>query len=199
MGMPLLSHTIRVPSYGERIIGLTAEGREVRAVVFDERQVRAAAGITMAIGAVAFAYAYFDGRYAPLQVVTAFFLVEFLVRVTIGLRYSPVGVVARALTHGLAPEWVSAKPKRFAWTLGLAMSFAMTIITNSGIRGPLPRTICLLCLMLMWLESVLGLCVGCRIAGLLVRRGWAGGDPDFEACADGACEIREADRTGRRG
>ena len=52
------------------------------------------------------------------------------------------------------------------------MSGAMTIITNYGIRGWLPRSICLICLTLMWLESVLGLCLGCEIHGLLVRRGW---------------------------
>jgi hypothetical protein len=37
----------------------------------------------------------------------------------------------------------------------------------------LPRSICLICLGLMWLESVLGLCLGCEIHGILVRRGWA--------------------------
>ena len=52
------------------------------------------------------------------------------------------------------------------------MSFAMMVITNSGIRGALPLTICLICLTLMWLEAVLGLCLGCEIHGLLVRRGW---------------------------
>jgi len=46
------------------------------------------------------------------------------------------------MTIRQAPDWVSEKPKRFAWTLGLGMTFAMTIITNSGIRGMLPRTIC---------------------------------------------------------
>ena len=51
------------------------------------------------------------------------------------------------------------------------MAFSMMIITNSGIRGMLPRTICLICLTLMWMESVLGLCLGCKIHALLVRRG----------------------------
>lgn len=97
------------------------------------------------------------------------------------------------MTVGRAPEWVSAKPKRFAWTLGLGMSLAMTAITNSGVRGILPRTICLVCLTLMWLESVLGLCVGCEIAGLLVWRGWRTGDPAFEACAQGACKLPDLD------
>jgi hypothetical protein len=166
--------------------------RHLSAAVVDENEVRAAAGLTMAIGAVAFAYAYFSKQYIPLQAVASLFLVEFLIRVTAGLRYSPVGVLARAVTWGRPPEWVSAKPKRFAWTLGLAMTFAMTIITNSGIRGWLPRTICLICLTLMWLESVLGLCLGCKIHGLLVSRGWASKDPDYEVCADGSCEVSSA-------
>jgi len=176
-------------NFGQRKSGLAAEDREIQAAVLDENEVRAAAGLTMVCGAVAFSYAYFAKNYTPLQVVTTLFFVDFLIRLTAGLRYSPVGVVARAMTFGQPPEWVSAKPKRFAWTLGLGMSFAMVLITNSGIRGPLPRTICLVCLTLMWMESVLGLCLGCKIHGLLVRRGWATKDPAFELCAQGECEL----------
>ena len=93
------------------------------------------------------------------------------------------------MTRGREPDWVSAKPKRFAWTLGLGMSFAMMIITNSGIRGTLPRAICLVCLTLMWMESVLGLCLGCKLHAFLVRRGVTTKDPAFEICAGGVCEI----------
>ena len=175
-------------SFGQRVPGLAANGRQLRAAVFDENEVRAAAGLTMVTGAVAFSYAYFDKQYVPLQVVASLFFVEFLIRVTVGIRYSPFGLVARAITVGRPPEWVSAKPKRFAWTLGLGMAFAMTVITNSGIRGYLPRTICLICLTLMWLESALGLCLGCRLHALLVGRGWAGDDTEYEVCADGSCE-----------
>jgi hypothetical protein len=161
--------------------------RVAPAPVVNENEVRAAAGLTMAIGAVAFSYAYFTKQYLPLQVVASLFCLEFLARVTVGLRSSPIGAVARALTFDQPPEWVSARPKRFAWSLGLAMTFAMTIITNSGIRGLLPRTICLVCLTLMWMESALGLCLGCRVYALMVQRGWATRDPAIE-CADGVCE-----------
>jgi hypothetical protein len=178
-------------SFGQRIPGLARNGRELHAAVFNENEVRAAAGLTMVTGAIAFSYAYFDKQYAPLQIVATLFFVEFLIRVTVGLRYSPFGLVARALTFGRPPDWVSAKPKRFAWSLGLGMAIAMTVITNSGIRGYLPRTICLICLTLMWLESALGLCLGCKIHGVLVRRGWAHNDADFEVCADGSCESRD--------
>src|SRR3954449_3164447 len=177
--------------FGQRISGLSVDGRELRAAVFNENEVRAAAGVTMVVGAVAFAYAYFEQQYVPLQAVASFFFVEFLIRVTVGLHYSPVGLVARAMMAHRPPDWVSAKPKRFAWSLGLAMTFAMTIITNVGIRGYLPRTICLICLTLMWMESALGLCLGCQIHGLMVRRGWTPAEPEIEVCADGACEQPE--------
>ena len=181
-------------SFGQQIPGLTHDGKELRAAVFNENEVRAAAGLTMVVGAVAFCFAYFQKNYAPLQAVTTFFFFEFLIRVTLGLRFSPVGLVARVLTLRPAPDWVSAKPKRFAWTLGLAMSFSMMIITNSGIRATLPRTICLICLTLMWLESVLGLCVGCELHRILVRRGWATKDPAFEICSQNACELPAGSR-----
>ncbi len=173
--------------FGERIQGLSAQGLPVKAGVFNEHQVRAAAGLTLVAGAIAFVYAYFAKQYVPIKLVTALFFVEFLVRVTLGLRYSPFGRVAQWLAGGRPPEWVSAKPKRFAWTLGLVMSLAMTLITNNDIRGTLPLTICLICMTLMWLESVLGLCLGCEIYGVMVRRGWIARDEAFEICSGGAC------------
>jgi hypothetical protein len=149
----------------------------------DEHQVRAAAGTTMALGAAAFAYAYFRQLYWPLQAVSAFFTLEFALRLTLGLRRSPVGLLAGLLTRRRVPVWVSVRPKRFAWSLGLVMASAMAIITNSGIRGWLPRSICLLCLALMWLESAAGLCLGCEIHHLLVRRGLAQPGPARHAPA----------------
>lgn len=174
------------PAYGERVESLP-DGTPLHGGVFDERQVRAAAGITMVLGAIAFVYAYFAKVYVPIRVVTTFFFVDFTLRVAFGLGYSPVGRVARWLTAGMPREWVSARPKRFAWTLGLVMSLAMTLITNARITGTLPMSICLLCLTLMWLEAVLGLCLGCQVHRLLVQRGWAGPDPQIELCSDGSC------------
>jgi hypothetical protein len=173
------------------------DGRELHAAAVNEHQVRVAAGMTMALGAIAFAYANFDKRFWPIRIVSAFFAVDFLIRVTASLEKSPSGLVAGWLTRRHAPQWTSAKPKRFAWTLGLAMALAMTVITNSGIHGPLPRTICLICLTLMWMESVLGLCLGCEIYGLMVRRGSRPPDDDVEICPNGACDLDVLERRQR--
>ena len=175
--------------YGEVMRATDMSGQALTAGVFEEGQVRAAAGLTLALAAMAFTYAYFAQIYGPIQFVTTLFFVEFLIRVTAGIRYSPMGMIAHWMTRRQPPQWVSAQPKRFAWTLGLVMSLAMMIITNSGIRGPLPLTICLICLTLMWLEAVLGLCLGCEIHRFLVRRGWIERDVAYEICANGACAV----------
>jgi hypothetical protein len=185
-------------TFGETIDGLSIGGDPVTAGVFDEREVRAAAGLTLGFGAVAFVYAYFAKEYVPIKLVTTLFFVEFLVRVTVGLKFSPFGQLAKLLTRGQSPHWVSAKPKRFAWSLGLVMSLAMTAITNANIRGTLPLTICLICMTLMWLEAVLGLCLGCEIYGAMVRRGWIARDEAFEICSSGACAVEPPRPIARR-
>ncbi len=169
------------------------DGKQMRAAAVNEHQAKAAAGITLAVGAVAFVYANFDKLFWPIRTVSTFFFVDFLIRVTAGLERSPSGIVAGWMTRRHEPQWVSAKPKRFAWSLGFTMALAMAVITNSGIHGPLPRTICLICLTLMWMEAVLGLCLGCEIYGLMVRRGWRAPDEAFEVCFGGACDLRAPD------
>ena len=179
--------------YGERVPGLVINGRSVKSGVFDENQVKAAAGITLVLGAVAFVYAYFGKEYAPIKVVTTLFFIEFLIRVTIGIKFSPVGILARWMTLSRERLWVSAKPKRFAWSMGLVLSLAMTLITNSNIRGTLPLTICLICMTLMWLEAVLGLCLGCEIYRFMVKRGWMARNDGFEVCGGGVCDMHPAE------
>jgi hypothetical protein len=171
------------------------DGKVPRAAVVDEHRARAAAGITMAVGATAFAYANFDKLFWPIKAVSTLFAIDFLLRVTVGLERSPSGVAAGWIARRPTPQWVSAKPKNFAWTMGLAMAVTMAVITNSGVHGAVPRTVCLLCLTLMWMEAVLGLCVGCEIYGVMVRRGWRAPDDAFEICAGRACEV---DVTGTR-
>jgi hypothetical protein len=155
----------------------------------DEHEVRIAAGLTLALAAYAFCCSYFQQRYGPLRVITTFFFFEFAVRVTLGLRLSPVGQLARLLRLGREADLVSLRPKRFAWSLGMGMAFAMMLITNGGIHGWLPRSLCLACLTLMWLESAAGLCLGCQLHRLLVRAGVVAPDPQL-VCAGGVCELR---------
>jgi hypothetical protein len=175
--------------FGQSAAGLVVGGRELRAAVFNENEVRAAAGVTLLIAAVAVSFAAFEQQYLPLRIASAFLVVEFVLRTALGIRYSPAGVLARWLTRGQAPEWVSAKPKRFAWTIGLAMAFAMIVMTNFGIRGTMPLTMCAICMALMWMECALGVCLGCKLHAWLVRHGYKSRDSEIEVCAGGVCAL----------
>lgn len=180
--------------YGEKLAGVTQDGREFRAGVFNEHEVRAAAGLTMVIGAVGVVYAYFAQYYLPIRIISTFIFIDFLVRVFAGLHRSPTGTIGRWMTSRQTPQWVSARPKRFAWTLGLVMVTPMMIGLNTGLRGALPLTVCMVCLMLMWMEAVLAICLGCELHRLMVRFGWAQADVDYEVCTHGACSIEEPRR-----
>jgi Domain of unknown function (DUF4395) len=171
--------------YGEPMRGLGPGGRPLKAGVFNENEVRAAAGMTMALVAVALAYAWFGKVWVPMQVVSTVLFVEFVLRVALGLHHSPMGMLGRLATRRYRPHWVSARPKRFAWSIAALTWFAMMLITNGGVRGALPLAICLVCLVQMWLESVLGICIGCRLHAWMVRRGWATRDAAFEVCSAG--------------
>src|SRR4051794_26758365 len=141
-----------------------------RPVLVDEHQARAAAGLTLVGGGIAFDIAL-GGSPVLIRRVSVVFTIDFAVRVLDRLEHSPVGFVAGWLVRWRPAELVSTRPKRFAWTLGLVMAAAMATITNLGVRGTVPRTICVICLVLMWAEACLGLCLGCELYGVLRRRG----------------------------
>ena len=168
-----------------------------RARLVDDNQVRAAAGVTMALGAVAFAYANFEHTFWLIRTVTPLFALDFLIRVTAGLERSPAGMLAGWMTRQRAPQWASARPKVFAWSLGLVMTGAMAAITNDGIHGVLPRSICIVCLSLMWSEAVLGFCLGCAIYGRLACRGLLPNDDGTRGLRER--RLRVSDAPGRLG
>ena len=120
---PLRAPTMR-PSFGETIEGLSVDGQRIRAAVFDENAVRAAAGSDD--GARArwrSPTPYFAKVYVPIRVRhRAVLFPSSRCGFVGGLRLQPARPAARARSSAAAsPQWVSAKPKRFAWTLGLVM------------------------------------------------------------------------------
>jgi hypothetical protein len=182
--------------YGQTIDGLSINGRNIQAGVFNENEVRTAAGITLVLGAFGFVNAFYGQNYVPLKFVTAFMMIEFFLRVTMGLHRSPVGLLACRLTRSVPAIWVSARPKRFAWVLGLTMSATLSALQAFDVRGAIPLTICLVCLSLMWLEAVLGICLGCEIYSWLVRNKWVSRNDQYEVCSHSVCEVEFPKATG---
>jgi hypothetical protein len=98
----------------------------------------------------------------------------FLARVLTGPTLSPLGQAATRLITprlGLAPRPVPGPPKRFAQAIGLLFSLSSAVLAL-GFGLTLEADIVLGALVVAaTLESVFGLCLGCKVFALAMRAG----------------------------
>lgn len=96
----------------------------------------------------------------------------FLLRVLSGPRFSPFGLLATKVVAPRlgAPKLVPGPPKRFAQALGLAFSLVAATSVTLG-ATTLGWALVVLLIAAALLESVVALCLGCSIFGLLQRAG----------------------------
>jgi hypothetical protein len=157
-------------------------GRELRSVIGFPHPVNEVAARVVAGGVVVLALAALAFRSPWLLIPLAY---GFWARVLTGPRLSPLGQLAtRVLAPRLAaPRFVAGPPKRFAQAMGVAFSSTALILWF----GFGEQTACWVLVGMLTLaavaESAFGFCVGCRVFGLLMKRGIIP-DEVCAACAD---------------
>jgi Domain of unknown function (DUF4395) len=152
-----MSKTIQ---FGEKVEGYSIP-------VLNEREVRASAGIFFLATFISLMLILFKDNFLPIKYVITIFLADFIIRVLINPRYSPSLIVGRLIVGNQVPEYVGARPKKFAWVIGLflsAMMFTFMVIVNS--YSPITGITCLICLTFLFFESVFGICLGCKVYSL---------------------------------
>ena len=165
--------------YGEKV-----EGYDV--LVLNEREARAGAGILFAMGLLSLMNAVALGHLIVTQVFISFFTLDFFMRV-IQPRYSPSLLLGRFFVQNQRPEYVGAIQKRFAWSIGLLLAVPMFYLLVIDFQpNPIKVLVCIICLLLLFLESAFSICVGCKIFGIFKK------DP-VTHCPGGVCEIRVKD------
>ncbi len=140
---------------------------------------------------------YYDANYELALVVIAFFRLDFLLKV-IDPRYSYFNQLANFLSHHKPVVRVWAIQKRFARKIGLIISsMVLFFLTQHIIQGHTPQThgfwvapsfLCIICLIFMRLEWVLGRCAGCKIFEFLVKHKFLT-NRDHQNCPDDGCGI----------
>lgn len=162
-------------NFGEKIGGYDYK-------VVNERDARASAGIMFLLGILSLfsVYLYRTIFWAELFSIT--FVIEFIVRTVINPKYAPYMLLGGLIVSNQEPDWVAANPKRFAWILGLILGLIMTYYIIYDIITPIRLGICWLCLFLMFVESVFGICLGCL---LYKKLNWKVYD-----CPGGICETK---------
>lgn len=152
--------------------------------VLNEREVRAGAGILFFITTVVFLGAWHADLMLPAQVMIIAFFVDFAVRV-FAPRFSPSLILGRIAVSGQKPEYTGAAPKRFAWMIGLALaSFMLVTLVFMREMSVVNFSICGVCIVLLFMESSFGICLGCVIYNKVLKR-------EQSLCAGGICETRQ--------
>jgi hypothetical protein len=117
---------------------------------------------------------------------TAVIAFGFLARVLTGPTLSPLGqIVTRWLTPNLpfAERPVPGPPKRFAQGVGVAFSLTAALLALGFGQHTAAYVVLGLLIVAATLESVFGICLGCRLFALLMRAGLIP-DEVCERCAN---------------
>lgn len=107
-------------------------------------------------------------------------------------RFSPTIYLATLLAKNTQPNWKPLAPKRVAWTIGASFISVCLVFFNPDVFAGwvntlfnsdvlpttenfmpkwIPLVLVWVCLGFMWLEAILGYCVGCKLHALLVKLG----------------------------
>jgi hypothetical protein len=167
----------KVIKFGEDVQGYTIP-------VLNEREIRAAAGILFVAVFFAFMLVIFRNDFSLIKYVITAFLTDFIIRVLINPKFSPLLIAGRLIVGNQQPQYVGAKQKKFAWTIGLVLStimFILLVVVNA--YSPITAFGCLTCLIFLFFETAFGICVGCKIYSLLYKN-------KIQYCPGEVCDRR---------
>ena len=133
--------------------------------IVDDVTVRLIAAVVLLLAAVALATAQW-WLYAVLAA-------DFVLRASLGPSASPVARFVGAVVRprvAAAPRYTPGPPKRFAASIGAALTAAATVLWLLGATLPVV-VIGVVMVVFPALESLAGICVGCQVFSLLMRAG----------------------------
>jgi hypothetical protein len=151
--------------------------------VLNEREIRASAGILFLATYTSLMFILFDGNFIMVKYVLTIFLLDLLIRVFINPKFSPVLIIGRLMVRNQVPEYVGAKQKKFAWSIGIILSatmFVFLVMVNA--YSPITGIICLVCLIFLFFEAAFGICLGCMVYPLFYKK-------KVQHCPGEVCDV----------
>ena len=162
--------------------GETVDGYSIP--VLNEREIRASAGILFISLFFAWMLVIFEEEYVMIKLVNMVFLADFIIRLFVDPKYSPSLILGRLMVGDQEPEYVSAAPKKFAWTIGLVIAsimFLLLVVLNT--YSVINFLLCQICFIFLFFESVFGICLGCKFYPMFYKE-----KPQY--CSGGICEVK---------
>jgi hypothetical protein len=152
--------------------------------VLNEREIRASAGILFLGAFISLVLILSNENFVPIKYFITAFLTDFLIRVFINPRFAPSLIIGRLIVRNQTPEYVGAKQKKFAWTIGIGLSalmFVLLVVVNA--YSPITGISCLICLIFLFFESAFGICLGCKFYSLFYRE-------KAQYCPGEVCDVK---------
>lgn len=166
-------------NYGEEV-----PGYDIR--VFNDREARAAAGILFMLGMIVIFVGIGYNHIIVAQVYLTFLWFDFVARI-FAPRYSPSLLLGKFVVHNQKPEYVAAVQKRFAWTLGWAISFPLVYwFVLNWYMDFYKVMLCVVCLALTFMEAAFSICLGCKLYNYITKT-------SAKYCPGGVCETHRKD------
>lgn len=165
-----------------RRFGEIVEGYSIP--VLNEREIRASAGILFLAVFLSLMFILFKNNFVPVKYVITVFFTDFIIRIFVSPKYSPTLIIGRLIVNNQVPEYVGAKQKKFAWTVGLILSatmFVFLVLVNAF--SPITGIVCLICLLFLFFESAFGICLACKFYA------WAFKEK-VQYCPGEVCDIK---------
>ena len=140
--------------------------------ILDERVMRASAGIMLLLGFIAFINGFILQNYIAISFISGFLLLNFAIGIFINPKFSPTVFIGKLFVASQSELPIGAIQKKFAWSLGLALaaaifSLSLFLLNNTLFFQPV-CFLCLICLVLLYLETAFGICMGCKLYFLAI-------------------------------
>ena len=163
--------------FGEKVEGYSIP-------VLNEREIRAAAGISFVFMLIALLLILMKGNFLLIKYTIILFLTDMLIRVYLNPRYSPLLILGRLIVSRQNPEYVGAPQKRFAWKIGVVFaSFMLVLMVILNTYSVLSGLTCLFCLIFLFFESAFGICLGCLVYAVFYK-------DKVQYCPGEICDVK---------
>ena len=166
----------KIIGFGENVEGYSIP-------VLNEREIRATAGILFLLMYTSIMIVILENNYLMLKYAILIFLTDFLIRVFINPKFSPMLIMGRMIVKNQVPEYVGAQQKKFAWMIGVVISTTMFFLIGILNLDNLSTTLlCYMCLIFLFFETAFGICVACKIYEKVYKE-------KAQYCPGEVCEI----------
>lgn len=161
--------------------------------VLEERNMRASAGIMMLLGLIAFINGFILNNFIVITYISGFLTLNFLIGLFINPKFSPTMFLGWLFVRKQSPLYIGAIQKKFAWSLGLSLVgtvFGLSFLLLNDVTWFEPICMmCLICLLLLYVEVAFGICIGCKLYYLALRLKLIPAPKVKPNCMGDACEV----------